>query len=447
MDEREIAAEAERLAQDAVTVALSYASAHGADAVEAGASFETGLNVTARQRDIESLEFQNDRGFSVTVYRDQRKGSASTSDLSAEAIESTVAKALYIADQTEQDPYCGLADAALMATSELDLELDHGWALDSDAAGDLALEIEAAALDHDSRVSNSEGASVATQRSLSVYGNSHGFIGTQRRSLHSVSCSVLAENADGMERDYYFDTARNPARLLSGVTVGERAAQRVVARLSPTKLDTRDAPVLFHADLAGGLIGHLLSAIAGGAQYRKATYLLDALGRDVMHSNISVFERPHLAEGMGSTSFDAEGVATQPSHIIRDGVLERYILSSYSARRLGRQTTGNAGGVHNATVSGGGGSLGDMLAKLDCGFLVTEMMGQGVNVVTGDYSRGAAGFWVENGEIQYPISEVTVAGNLDDMFRNIVAIGDDRDERRAIHCGSVLIERMKIAGN
>ncbi|MEO0364800.1 MAG: metalloprotease PmbA [Pseudomonadota bacterium] len=447
MDDREIPAEAERLAHDAVTTALGYAASHGADAAEAGASFETGLSVTARQRDIESLEFQNDRGFSVTVYRDQRKGSASTSDLSREAIETTVAKALYIADQTEKDTYSGLAEAARMAKACADLDLDHSWALDAEAAGDLALETEAAALAHDARISNSEGASVATQRGLSVYGNSHGFVGTQRRSLHTVSCAVLAENAEGMERDYYYDSARNPARLLDGVAVGQRAAQRVVSRLSPTKLDTCDAPVLFLADLAGGLIGHLLGAVAGGAQYRKATYLLDALGETVMNPAVSIFERPHLAEGIGSKMFDAEGVATEPGHIVRDGVLERYILSSYSARRLGRETTGNAGGVHNATISGGGGSLDDMLKTLDRGFLVTEMMGQGVNLVTGDYSRGAAGFWVENGEIQYPISEVTVAGNLDEMFKHIVAIGDDRDERRSVHCGSVLIESMKIAGN
>ncbi len=447
MGELAISEQSETIASESVQRALEVAVSAGADAAEAAASFETGLSVTARQREVESLEFQNDRGFSITVYKDQRKGSASTSDLSPDAIQSAVTKAMYIASQTEADEYAGLADPSRMATSFPDLELDHAWEISADAASEMAVQIEAAALGVDDRIANSEGASVATQRGLSVYGNTHGFLGMQRRSAHSRSCAVVAQDEQGMERDYHYTAARNPIRLGDGVDVGREAGRRAVNRLSPVKIETCDAPILFRADRAGGLIGHLLGAISGGAQYRKASYLLGAVGQQVMASSITVAERPHLLEGMGSTSFDGEGVATAERDIVRDGVLQGYVLSSYSARRLGLESTANAGGVHNATVSGGGGDFEAMLKQLDTGLLVTELMGQGVNIVTGDYSRGAAGYWVEGGEIRYPVSEVTIAGNLSNMFRQIVAVGDDRDERGRVHCGSVLIESMKIAGN
>ncbi|MEM6819510.1 MAG: metalloprotease PmbA [Pseudomonadota bacterium] len=447
MGELAISNQSETIASESVQRALEVAVGAGADAAEAAASFETGLSVTARQREVESLEFQNDRGFSITVYKDQRKGSASTSDLSPDAIAAAVSKAMYIASQTEADEYAGLADPSRMASSFPDLELDHAWGITADAASEMAVQIEAAALGVDDRIKNSEGASVATQRGLSVYGNTHGFLGTQRRSAHSRSCAVVAQDAQGMERDYHYTAARNPSRLVDGVEVGREAGRRAVNRLSPVKIETRDAPILFRADRAGGLIGHLLGAIAGGAQYRKASYLLGAVGQQVMASSITIAERPHLLEGMGSTAFDGEGVATADRDIVRDGVLQGYVLSSYSARRLGLESTANAGGVHNATVSGGGGDFEAMLQKLDTGLLVTELMGQGVNIVTGDYSRGAAGYWVEGGEIRYPVSEVTIAGNLSDMFQQIATVGDDRDERGRVHCGSVLIESMKIAGN
>ena len=433
-------------AHEAVESALELASTAGAASAEAALSAEVGLSVTARRRELETLEFQNDRGFVVTVYVDGSKGSASTSDLSADAIAATVHKAVYIARQTEPDPYAGLADATLMATDFPALDLDHGWDLDADRAGTLACETEAAALDADPRISNSDGATVSTQRGLALYANSHGFRGCERRSMHSISCAVIAGKDDGMERDYSYTAARDPALLDDALSVGREAAARAVQRLHPVKLETRDAPVLFRADLATGFVGHLLAAISGGAQYRKATFLLDAVGEAVLPPAISITEQPHLPRAVASAGFDGEGVATRERDIVAEGILQGYILSSYSARRLGLQTTGNAGGVHNAVVSGGGGDLAAMLRQLDTGLFVTELMGQGVNLVTGDYSRGAAGFWVENGEIVHPVSEVTIAGNLRSALRGIVAVGDDTDTRGRIRSGSLLLESLKIAG-
>lgn len=447
MAEIDIETTAEQAAHDAVEQVLSRVRAKGADAAEVSVSFEAGLSVSARQREVENLEFQNDRGISVTVYLEQRKASVSTSDLSSPAIAAAVDKALYIAGQTEADEYAGLAEPDRMATRFPELELDHSWVIDADAAIEMAIDMEGVALDHDERITNSEGAAVATRRGLSIYANTHGFVGSERRSSHSLSCAVVAADDHGMERDYFYSSARNPERLVGAADIGRTAAERAVARLAPRKIETQDAPVLFRADLATGFFGSLLSAASGGAQYRKASFLLDAVGQTVASELLDIEELPHLPEGAGSASFDAEGVATERRHIVRGGRLEGYILSSYSGRRLGLPTTGNAGGVHNATVSGGGGDFEQMLERLDRGFLVTELMGQGVNLVTGDYSRGAAGFWVENGQVQYPVSEVTIAGNLGQMYRQIIAIGDDVDQRGRIHCGSALIESMKIAGS
>ncbi|MEM9172572.1 MAG: metalloprotease PmbA [Pseudomonadota bacterium] len=427
--------------------ALAWDADGGAEQAEVVASDSVGLTISARMRDIETIESQHDRGFAITVYRNHCKGSASTSDLSADAVRRAVDKALYIASQTNADECAGLADAERMASEFPDLSLEHPWSLSLERAKQLAIEIEAAALGYDAQISNSEGASVASANSASVYGNSHGFRGAQRRTSHSLSCSVIAGEGSAMQRDYYYSSARNPQRLLDATRVGECAAQRTLERLSPRKLDTGEVAVVFRHDVARGLVGHLLSAISGSAQYRKSSFLLDAVGSAVLPQRLSLYEQPFLPEGPASTSFDNEGVATCERAIVADGVLQGLVLSSYSARRLGQQTTGNAGGVHNAVLTHDDRPLADLLAGMGEGLLVTEMMGQGVNLVTGDYSRGASGFWVSGGQIAYPVSEITVAGNVRDMLMNIDGVASDVDTRGAIQTGSILVGRMTVAGN
>ena len=427
--------------------ALERARAGGAEQAEIGVSQDVGLSVTSRLREIETIEFHNDRGFGITVYVGQRKGSASTSDYSREALDAAVDKALYIARQTSPDKFAGLADADRMARDLPDLQLDHAWDVDVDRARDLALDIESSALDADSRISNSDGATVSLHRGMSAYGNSHGFRGAQRRSRYTLSCSMIAGSGDQMQRDYYYSSTRNPARLARPEEVGATAAARTLARLQPRKIATRQAPVIYRNDIARGFIGHLLSAIAGSAQYRRSSFLLDAVGQQVLPTRFSIVEQPHLAEAAGSTAYDSEGVATAERAIVADGVLQGYVLSSYSARRLGLETTANAGGVHNATVSSSASDLQSLMAQMGEGLLITELMGQGVNAVTGDYSRGAAGFWIENGEIAFPVSEITVAGNLRELYAGIVDIGSDVDERGNVRCGSVLVDSMTIAGS
>lgn len=426
--------------------ALSRARAAGADQAEVGVSEDRGLSVTARMREIETIEFQDDRSFGITVYIDRCKGSASTSDFSRDAIEAAVDKAVYIARQTSPDECAGLADADRMATTFPDLGLDHDWELDIDAARTCALETEAAALDHDARIGNSEGAGVNLHRGLSLYANSHGFLGTQRRSRYSVSCAVIAGKGDAMQRDYHYTSARAPSGLEPHAEVGVTAARRAVARLAPRKIETQSAPVVFRADVARGLFGHLMAAISGTAQYRRASFLLDAAGKQVLPASVTIAERPFLPGAAGSTAYDAEGVATRERDIVSAGELQGYILSSYSARRLGLETTGNAGGMHNAIVSPTGGDLDALLAEMGTGLLVTELMGQGVNPVTGDYSRGATGFWVEDGALAYPVAEVTIAANLVDLYRELVAVGNDVDTRGNLRCGSTLVADMRIAG-
>lgn len=447
MSDIQLAANLESSSRELIETALARAKRGGADQAEVGMSQDLGLSVSARLRDIETIEFQNDRSFGVTVYVGHCKGSASTSDYSPAAIEQAVDKALYIATQTGADEYAGLADPERLATEFPDLSLDHGWPIDADAARTLALECEAAALDFDARISNSEGASVNTHRSHSAYGNSHGFFATERRSNHSISCAVIAGEGEGMQRDYDYTSARNPAALLDAASVGRRAAEATVARLDPQKLSTRQSPVLFRADVARSLFGHYLSAISGGAQYRRSSFLLDAEGDTLFPAFLNMDEQPWLPAAPASASYDREGVATQPRRLVEAGVIGGYLLSSYSARRLGLESTGNAGGVHNAVVASTHGDLQAMLGEMHEGLLVTELMGQGVNPVTGDYSRGAAGFWVEKGEIAGPVSEITIAGNLKTMFGGIVAVGDDIDRRGAIQTGSVLIDAMTIAGS
>ncbi len=426
---------------------LEEARARGAAAAEAAVSQNSGLSIGVRLGQIETLEHQRDRSLGLTVYFGQRKASASTADFSTAAVHATVAKACSIARFTAEDICAGLADANLMQTRAMDLDLAHPWDIDAPAAIELARECEAAALAVDPRINNSEGASLSTHRGLHVYGNTHGFVGGYPTTSHSLSCVVLAGSGDEMQRDYWYSTARDWRDLQSAQSIGETAARRTLARLAPRKLSTRRAPVLFVPEIARGLIAHFLGAIRGSSQYRESSFLLNAAGQQVFPHNIRISERPHIVKALASAPFDDEGVATQDSELVVDGVLQHYILSSYSARKLGLTTTGNAGGAHNLLVSStDGGGLPAQLKRLGTGLLVGELMGQGVNPITGDYSRGAAGFWVENGELQYPVAEVTIAGNLKQMLRTIASIGDDVDVRGSIRTGSILLEEMTIAG-
>jgi len=433
--------------EQVVERALALARAGGATAAEAAVGVSTGLSVTVRLGEVETLEYQRDRSLGVTVYSGQRKGSASTANLAPAAVEETIRKALSIASFTADDEYAGLPDAALMAGRLPDLDLSHPWELEASEAVELARRCEAAGLAHDARIRNSEGASVATHRRLRVFGNSHGFIGGYPSTSHSVSCVVLGQQNGDMQRDYWYTAARDWRALEDVESVGRKAADKAVRRLGAGKMPTRKAPVLFAPELARGLIGNFTGAIGGGAQYRRTSFLLDAAGERVFPEAISLIERPHLRGALGSAPFDGEGVATRERELVVNGVLDGYLLDCYSARKLGLVTTGNAGGVHNLVVQGEMLDQMSLLRKLGTGLLVTEMMGQGVNPVTGDYSRGAAGFWVENGELARPVHEITVAGNLRRMYLGIAALGDDVDTRGAIHCGSLLIDEMTIAGD
>lgn len=430
-----------------VAGALEAARANGADQAEVGVSVNMGLGVTVRLGEVETLEYQRDRGLAVTVYFDKRKGSASTADLAAGAVRDTVAKACSIARFTAADDSAGLADPGLMAREWPDLSLAHPWDITPEASIELARACEAAALAVDSRVRNSEGASLSTHRDLRVYGNSHGFIGGYPSTGHSLSCAVVAVEGEEMQRDYWYTTARDWRELEATDAVGRVSAQRTVARLGSRKLSTRKASVLFAPEMARGVIGHFLAAIRGGSQYRKSSFLLGAVGRQVFPAFLQIEERPHIPKAQGSTPFDNEGVATRDRVLVREGVLQGYVLSAYSARKLGLQTTGNAGGPHNVIVAHGGEDQQALLRRMQRGLLVTELMGQGVNIVTGDYSRGASGFWVEGGAIAYPVHEITIAGDLREMLLGLVAVGSDVDTRGSIRTGSMLIEEMTIAGD
>jgi len=427
--------------------ALQEARARGASQAEAAVSQDTGLSVGVRLGEVETLEHQRDRSMGITVYFGQRKGSASTADFSAEAVDATVAKACSIARFTAEDASSGLADAELMARAPQDLDLSHPWNVTADRAIEIAKSCEAAALGFDSRINNSEGASVGTHQGLHVYGNTHGFVGGYPTTSHTVSCVVLAGTGEDMQRDYWYTSSRDWHELQDPEAVGRESARRTIARLGPRKISTRRAPVLFVPELARGLIGHFVAAIRGSSQYRQASFLLNSAGQQVFPANFSIAERPHLPKAMASAPFDDEGVATRDRELVAAGVLTGYILSSYSARKLGLQTTGNAGGSHNLivapTLTGGAPAL---LSRLGTGLLLTELMGQGVNTVTGDYSRGAAGFWVEKGEIQFPVAEVTIAGNLRSMFLGLAEVGDDIDARGGVRVGSILVREMTIAG-
>ena len=433
--------------QDTVVRALDLAQQNGASAAEGSASFASGLSVTVRLREVETLEYHRDQGLGLTVYFGQRKGSASTSDMSDAAVEEAVRRACGLAQYGAEDDCAGLAEPARLAKDIPDLDLYHPWSIEPHQAIELATECEAAALDHDARIHNSEGATVSTSSGSRVYGNTNDFLAGFRDSSHSLSCAVLAEADGGMERDYEYTVSRNADDLLGPAVVGREAATKAVKRLGATKLDTRKAPVLFSPRLARGLFGHMLGALTGGSLYRKSTFLLDSLDSQVLADFVTIDERPHLPAGLASSPFDDEGVATCDRRLVDAGVIKGYILGSYYARKLGMESTGNAGGIHNLIVSDTGHGFTDLLAQMDRGLLVTELIGHGVNPVTGDYSRGAVGFWVEQGEVQFPVAEITMAGNLVDMYRNIVAIGNDVDLRGGIRTGSVLVEEMTIAGN
>lgn len=430
-----------------VSSALDEARARGADQAEVAVSHDIGLSATARLGDVEHLEYTNDRGIGITVYCGSRKGSASTSDISPEAISEAVGKACTFATFTAEDKHSGLADADRMASDIPDLQLDHPWALEATAAIEMAIACEAAALNYDKRITNSDGATVWTNRGARAYGNTHGFIGCFTKTGHGISCAVVGEADGDMQRDYFYSAARDPAELDAAEEIGEKAARRAVKRLGARKIATTKAPVLFTPELARGFIGHAMGAIAGGAQYRRSSFLLDAVGEKIFPDFIHVEERPHIPKGMASASYDAEGVATWDRDIVSGGVLQGYILSSYSARRLGLETTANAGGAQNLIVPGNAEDLESLLAEMGTGLLVEELIGHGINSVTGDYSRGAVGQWVENGEIQFPVHEVTIAGNLRDLYSRIVAVGRDQDRRGGILCGSLLVGGMTIAGS
>lgn len=441
--------ELDRLADLAEGV-IRRARAAGAGAAEVAASIDTGLNVNVRLGEVETVEHTRDRGFSLTVYFGQRKGSASTADLHPDSIQATLDQACAIARFTEEDPAAGLADAARMAEDFPDLDLWHPWAIDTAGAIELGRRIEDAGRAR-AGISNSDGAGVQIGESLSVYANSHGFVGRERGTRHSLSLALIAGQGERMQRDYWYDSVRDANDFMGAVALGEKAAERTLARLDARSLATRECPVLFAPEIARGLVGHLVGAVSGGALYRRASFLLDHAGKAIMPAWLHIDERPHLRRGHASGNFDAEGVATRDSALVQGGVLARYVLGSYSARKLGLESTGNAGGIHNLQVTPGAadGEASDfagMLRRLGSGLLVTEVMGQGVNTITGDYSRGAAGFWVENGVIAYPVEEITIAANLRDMYAGIRAVGADVDPRSHILCGSILLDRVTVAG-
>lgn len=432
--------------KDIVQSLLAEAKNQGATAAEAGLSQENGLSVTARMGEVETIEHHNDQGLGVTVYFGQRKGSANSTDLSAKAIKKTVSAACSIAKYTSADEYAGLPDKALLATEFPDLDINHPWAINVEQAIDLAVECEAAALSYHADINNSEGATVNTHQGIHILGNSLGFLQGRLSTRHSLSCSVVAQQGDNMQRDYWFSVARNSKDLESAAAVGNKAGERTIKRLGARRITTRQCPVLYCPEIAASLLGSLVGAVSGSNLYRKSTFLLDALDTKIFPDFIRIHEQPLLKGALGSSAYDSEGVATQTRNIVEGGILRGYVLGTYSARKLGLHSTGNAGGVHNLSIDTSANDFPAMLKLMGTGLLVTELIGQGVNMINGNYSRGATGFWVERGEIQYPVEEITIAGNLKDMYQHVVAVGNDVDLRGNIRTGSILIERMSVAG-
>lgn len=433
--------------RQAVSFAVELATKAGASA-EVAVTKVSGLSVSTRLQEIENVEFTNDGALGISVYMGQQKGNASTSDLSEGAIRNAVEAALAIAKYTSPDDCTGLADKDLMAFDAPDLELYHAADVDVDKATELALQAEKAALEADERIINSNGASFNSHTGVKVYGNSHGMLQSYLSSRYSLSCSVIGGVEDALENDYEYTISREFDKLQSPIWVGENCAKKVVSRLNPQKLSTREVPVIFLNDVATGLISHFAAAISGGSLYRKSSFLLEHLGKQVLPDWFNISERPHLLRRLASTPFDSEGVRTQDREIVEDGILQTYLVTSYSGKKLGMPSTGHAGGIHNWLVKPNlTGGLTALLRQMGTGLLVTDVMGQGVNIVTGDYSRGASGFWVENGEIQYPVAEITIAGQLQDMLKNMVAVADDIEHRSNIQTGSILLDKMKISGN
>jgi len=433
--------------QEQVEQIIAEAKRQGASACEVAVSLEQGLSTSVRQREVETVEFNRDQGFGITLYVGQRKGSASTSASGPDAIRETVAAALAIAKHTSEDSASGLADAALMAREQQDFDLYHAWDITPEQAIEQALECEAAAFDADPRIKNADGTTLNTHQGCRVYGNSHGFVGGYASTRHSLSCVMIAEAQGQMQRDYWYDVNRKGPLLASAQSIGQRAAQRAASRLGSRPVPTCEVPVLFSAELAGGLFGSFLGAISGGNLYRKSSFLEGTMGQRLFPEWLTLDERPHLRGGMASASFDGDGLATYAKPFVENGHLVSYVLGTYSGRKLGLPSTANSGGVHNLFVTHGVEDQDALIRRMGRGLLVTELMGSGLNMVTGDYSRGAAGFWVENGEIQFPVQEITIAGNMKDMFQQIVAIGSDLETRSNIHTGSVLIEKMMVAGS
>ncbi|MGI2259883.1 metalloprotease PmbA [Shewanella sp. GXUN23E] len=434
--------------KEAVAMALDYAREQGTSDAEVAISKQQGLSVSTRLKEVETVEFNKDGALGITVYRDGRKGNSSTSDLSPEAIRQAVQAANDIARFTGEDSFSGLADKELMATDIPDLDLYHPETLLPETLAELAIAAEEAALGADARITNSDGASANAHTGIKVYGNSHGFLNGYCSSRYSLSCVVIGEDEQGnMQRDYDYTVSRKYHELAPAAHIGAKAAMKTVGRLGGRKIATTKLPVLLSPEISTGLMGHLISAISGSSLYRKSSFLQDSLGTQLFPDWFGIAEQPHLLAGLSSAPYDSEGVATRDRAIINDGLLETYLLTSYSARKLGMKNTGHAGGIYNWTVSDSGQTFDELVKVMGTGLIVTEVMGQGVNMVTGDYSRGAAGFYVENGEILYPVEEITMAGNLRDMFRNIQAVACDRDYRSAIRTGGMLLDQMKIAGN
>ena len=442
-DVNEIATPLQQVVEQALHDAVSRC---GASSAEADASLSQGSSLTVRLGEIETIEHNRDKSLSLTVYFGNKSGSASTSDMSNEAIKNTVDAACSIARLTAEDDCGGLADADQMASEFPDLDLWYPWNPDADTARDMALQCEEVARKTGNAISNSEGATVSSHEGVGIYANTHGFSGTRYGTRHSLSCSVIASDGEAMERDYWYTVARDRLALQTAEEVGRIAGQRTLNRLGSRKITTCQTPVIYEAQAAGSLLSHLISAISGGALYRKSSFLLDHKGKKIFPDHINISEQPYRPKGLGSAAFDNEGVATRERSIIKGGVLMDYVLGSYSARKLGVQTTGNAGGVHNLVIEHGDKDLPALMKQMGTGLLVTELIGFGVNNVTGDYSRGAAGYWVENGEIQYPVSEITVAGNLLDIFQSFVEVGNDLDKRGNTITGSILVEQMTVAG-
>ncbi len=432
--------------QQQVESALARAKKNGATETEVSAHSSQGLSVAVRMGQVDTLEYMQDRGISVSVLIGKRKGHASSADLSRQSVEACVDKAMDIARFTQEDPCNGLADPDLLATEFPDLDTWHPTVLDAQAAIDRAMLCEQAGRD-DNRITNSEGASFDAGRGMGVYGNSNGFIGRNAGTRFSQSCVLIAGKDEAMQRDYSFDSRRCLDDLEAAEVTGKEAAKRTIRRLGANQIKTGSMPVLLAPEVAKGLIGHLLGAISGTALYRNASFLKGMAGQKIFPDWLNISERPHLLRGSGSSAFDGEGVATQERRIVDNGVLQDYVLSSYSARRLGRQTTGNAGGARNLLLQSSGESEQDMFREMQNGLYVTEVMGQGVRLVTGDYSRGATGFLVDNGQLSHPVEEVTIAGNLRDMFLDISATGSNIDTRGNSHAGSILISRMTVAGS